>query len=67
LNLLLFFGALYLLRGIGVLSWVTHRRGIAIGLILLIAVAPLIAAALALGVGVGDTWMDWRKRVTPAT
>jgi len=67
MNLLLFFGMLYLLRGAGVLSWVTRGRGIAIGLILLTAVAPVIVAALALGVGVGDTWMDWRARVSPAT
>jgi hypothetical protein len=67
INLLLFFGALYLLRGIGVLSWLTRGRGIGIGLILLTAVAPFVVGALALGVGVGDTWMDWRSRISPAT
>jgi hypothetical protein len=67
LNLLLFFGALYLLRGVGVLSWVTRGRGTAAILIIVTAIAPQLIAALALGVGVGDTWMDWRSRVTSAT
>ena len=28
---------------------------------------PELVGALALGVGVGDTWMDWRNRVQSAT
>lgn len=67
LNLLLFFGALYLLRGVGVLSWISRGRGVATVLVILTAIAPPLAAALALGVGVGDTWMDWRSRVPSAT
>ncbi len=63
LNLLLFFGAIYLLRGMGVLAWAARGRGIAIALIVLTAFVPLVVGALALGVGVGDTWMDWRKRI----
>jgi hypothetical protein len=63
LNLLLFFGAIYLLRGMGVLAWASRRRAVGIGLIVLTAIVPLVAAALALGVGVGDTWMDWRRRI----
>lgn len=65
LNLLVFFGALYLLRGVAVLSWVTRGKWAATILIVLTIFAPLLVAALALGVGVGDTWMDWRSRVQP--
>ncbi len=67
LNLLLFFGALYLMRGVGVLSWMTRGKWVATLLIVVTIVAPEIAAALALGVGVGDTWMDWRKRAQSAS
>ena len=67
LNLLVFFGTLYLLRGIGVLSWVARRRGVATMLIVLTAFVPGLVGLLALGVGVGDTWMDWRGRVQSAT
>lgn len=67
LNLLLFFGAIYLLRGVGVLSWVGRGRKVGLVLIFLTAFVPLIVCALALGVGVGDTWMDWRKRVQSPT
>jgi hypothetical protein len=66
LNLLLFFGAIYLFRGMGVLAWAARGRAVGIGLIILTAILPLVAAALALGVGVGDTWMDWRKRMQSA-
>jgi hypothetical protein len=67
MNLLLFFGTLYLLRGVGVLSWVSRGRGVATVLIIMTAIAPPLIAALALGVGVGDTWMDWRNRVPSPT
>lgn len=67
INLLVFFGSLYLLRGVGVLSWVSRGRGVATVLIILTAIAPPLVAALALGVGVGDTWMDWRSRVRTAS
>lgn len=67
LNLLVFFGALYLLRGVGVLSAVTRGRWMATFLIVLTIFAPLVLGALALGVGVGDTWMDWRRRARSAT
>lgn len=66
LNLLLFFGAIYLLRGIGVLAWAARGRVVGIGLIILTAIVPFLVGILALGVGIGDTWMDWRKRIQPA-
>ena len=65
LNLLIFFGALYLVRGMGVVAWLTRRRGllIATGLLVLF-VPPLLSLVLAalLGIGLGDTWLDWRNR-----
>lgn len=66
LNLLLFFGTLYLLRGVGVLSWMT--RGKTMGLVLIVAtvLVPMLVAALAFAVGVADTWMDWRGRAQSA-
>lgn len=66
LNLLVFFGALYLLRGVGVLSFMTRSKWAAILLIAMTVIAPLMLGALALGVGVGDTWMDWRTRAQAA-
>ena len=67
LNLLVFFGALYLLRGVGVLSFMTRSKWAAILLIVMTVFAPLMLGALALGVGVGDTWIDWRTRAQANT
>jgi hypothetical protein len=65
LNLLVFFGALYALRGLGVLAWfLTPRRsvtGVLVGLALVVLLRDGVAFALGL-VGVGDTWLDWRSR-----
>jgi hypothetical protein len=67
LNLLVFFGALYLLRGVGVLSFMTRSKWSGVLLIVMTIFAPLMLGALALGVGVGDTWMDWRTRAQAKT
>lgn len=67
LNLLVFFGALYLLRGVGVLSFMTRSKWAGTLLIVMTIFAPLLLGALALGVGVGDTWMDWRARANVNT
>ena len=70
LNLLVFFGALYALRGLGVLAWFfTPSRSVTT---VLVGVALLLlmrdGAAFALGlVGIGDTWLDWRNRARPTT
>lgn len=61
-NLLTFFGALYLLRGVGVLSWMARAKWVATLLIVLTLFGFTVVGALALGVGVVDTWMDWRSR-----
>lgn len=66
LNLLVFFGALYLLRGLGVLIWFLNPgRATAV---LLSVVALLLwpfVGATALAVGLVDTWADWRNRARP--
>ena len=66
INLLVFFGALYVVRGLGVLSFLLAPRRwtkallVAVGLI-----AWQLLAAFALALGVGDTWLDWRSRTRP--
>ena len=67
LNLLVFFGALYLLRGVGVLSFMMRNRWAGALMIVVTIFAPLLLGAVALGVGVGDTWMDWRTRAQANT
>ncbi|MBI3790126.1 MAG: DUF2232 domain-containing protein [Gemmatimonadetes bacterium] len=71
LNLIVFFGALYALRGLGVLAWF-FKPGRAATVLLVLAsllafpiVMPALLAA-ALGLGVGDTWLDWRSRPRPS-
>jgi hypothetical protein len=81
-NLLVFFGALYVLRGLGILGWISNgnviRLFLAVGvwtlivgviaykLGFLIALgAPLVALAFSLGLG--DTWVDWRRLLQPKT
>jgi hypothetical protein len=66
-NLLLFFGGLYAVRGFGVLAWflAPGRFAMPIIVLLLFMFPPL--GALAFGLGLGDTWIDWRNRARPAT
>ena len=63
LNLLLFFGALYLTRGLGVMAWMSRGRVLLIVVVIMALVAPPILGALAIALGLGDTWLDWRRRV----
>ena len=68
-NLLVFFGALYALRGAAVLAWFLRPGRSLLGLIVGLALLLLLrdGAAIALGlVGLGDTWADWRRRTRPA-
>ncbi len=72
--LLVFFGTLYAVRGLGVLSWfmAPGSLGVAltIGAVLLFApvlqvfaaLAFLFLAVAAIALGLGDTWADWRGR-----
>lgn len=68
LNLLLFFGVLYALRGLGVLTWffAPGRLMVALTIGLAIFMWPLLGV-FALGIGLGDTWLDWRSRPRPTT
>ena len=84
-NLVLFFGALYMLRGLGVLTWFTSARALgaaaAVGVLLLllgvltlmpslvalVVLAISLVSVLAMGLGLGDTWADWRSRARPTT
>jgi hypothetical protein len=67
-NLLLFFGALYGLRGAGVaLFFLAPGR---LMTVLLVSVSVLFAGAagvIFVGLGLGDTWLDWRRRERPST
>jgi hypothetical protein len=62
-NLLLFFGALYLIRGIGVLVWMSRGRFI---YIFILGLIPQVFLIVTLALGLGDTWLDIRRRVKPA-
>lgn len=62
-NLLLFFGVLYAARGCGVLVWIlAPGKIVTVLLVLFAAFFWYVVGPLALGVGVGDTWLDWRNR-----
>ena len=62
LNLLLFFGGLYLVRGIGIMAWMSRGRVVFIAVVALALLAWPLLGALALALGLGDTWLDWRRR-----
>lgn len=73
-NLLVFFGTLYAIRGLGVLSWFmapgTLGVAVATGAVLLFApvlqefalLAFAFLAVASVALGLGDTWADWRGR-----
>jgi hypothetical protein len=58
-NLLLFFGGLYLIRGIGVLAWMARGRYV---YIILLGLVPQVFLIVTLALGLGDTWLDLRRR-----
>ena len=78
-NLLLFFGTLYAVRGLGVLSWFLPPNGLGIGVavgvaMLFIPVIQVLAVlgffvlvVASFGLGLGDTWADWRSRARSTT
>lgn len=67
LNLVVFFGVMYALRGLGVLDWFLAPRGF-VRLLFFIAIflAWPVVSVFSLGLGLGDTWIDWRGRARPA-
>jgi hypothetical protein len=78
-NLLVFFGALYAVRGLGVLSWfmapgaltVTLTVGFAMlfwpVLNLIAGFGFMLLGIASFGLGLGDTWADWRNRSRSTT
>lgn len=62
-NLLLFFGGLYLIRGIGVLAWMARGRYV---YIVLLGLVPQVFLIVTLALGLGDTWLDLRRRAKAA-
>jgi flagellar biosynthesis protein FliQ len=74
LNLVVFFGALYAIRGLGVLAWFMKPGSLGVAAIvgfvvlwvpfvnMLAVFGFLTLIVTALGLGVGDTWADWRRR-----
>jgi hypothetical protein len=68
-NILLVWGALYAARGLAVIVAVAGRTPPAV--VLAIALVTLVLMPFVLGgltiVGFADTWLDFRRRVTPAT
>lgn len=67
-NLVVFFGALYALRGFGVIAWFYPQTTLGAQLAAsAVAVVLLpVSLPLAVGLGVTDTWIDWRRRVRTA-
>jgi hypothetical protein len=61
-NLLIFFGALYLIRGIGVLAWMAKGR---YAVVVILSLIPQVFIAVTLALGLGDTWLDLRRRPKP--
>lgn len=62
LNLLVFFGTLYVVRGLGIVAWMVRGRVASAVLMTLGIILWPFASALAFGLGLGDTWLDWRNR-----
>lgn len=73
MNLLVVFGALHALRGLGVLAWwIPDSLAMALLVVLLVCILLLgpvqvlaTVAVLALGLGLGDTWRDFRRTARP--
>lgn len=66
INLLMFFGALYVVRGLGVLVWfLAPTRWMVLFWFIVLVLFWTVIAAVALVIGVGDTWLDWRNRPRP--
>lgn len=66
LNLLVFFGALYAMRGMGVMLWfLAPGRWMMVMLTIFTLLFWHVVGVVAAGIGLGDTWFDWRRRSRP--
>jgi hypothetical protein len=66
INLLVFFGALYALRGLGVMLWfLAPGRWMKVFLLLFTFLFWHVVGLVAVAIGIGDTWFDWRRRLRP--
>ncbi len=63
LNLLVFFGFLYLLRGIAIIVWTVRGRATRVMLVISSVFGWWLMGPIALVLGLGDTWLDWRSRI----
>ena len=65
-NALVFFGAMYALRGVGVMTWflVTPGRWLGVATIAICCVVPVFWS-IPVALGLGDTYWDWRNRPRP--
>ena len=67
-NVVCFFGTLYALRGAGVLTWWIPERAVAFAPLALVILVPILGPvfvlgallAITFGLGLGDTWRDFR-------
>ncbi len=67
-NVVCFFGTLYALRGAGVLTWWIPERAVAFAPLALVVLVPILGPVIVLGallaitfgLGLGDTWRDFR-------
>lgn len=66
INSLVFFGVLYALRGLGVLLWfLAPGRWMLVVWSIVLVLFWSVIGAVALAIGIGDTWLDWRNRPRP--
>jgi len=66
-NLVLFFGGLYVVRGLAIVrSWSRQAPGLLLGLMALslLFILPVALGGL-LSLGLADTWLDFRRRLAP--
>jgi hypothetical protein len=70
-NLAMFFGGLYMVRGLGIVAAIAAAAGIGGPIVAILASVvsvllwPLVIPG-ALALGLTDTWVDWRKLASKA-
>ena len=68
LNLVVFFGTLFALRGVGIVSYfISPGRFGAVSLAIVAVLFWPVSTVGALGLGLGDTWLDWRRPRSPTS